>query len=141
MHRIFEALDRQFATNRRLVLLARKLYHGLDGQSIKAVREHVDVTGDRIGDLDTFGSDEPIYELVFTVFGKGPLPTRVAEIMEELERTFKDCNLKSGYFGCSAMQLTGCTGPRLVDGVYTGSMTFELSVTRAVNLPATRRAG
>ena len=139
MYRVFPALEARFNRNRRLVGLARRLYHGLAGQQ-RGTRDSVEVTGSIVGNEDTFGTDEPIYELIFTVFGSGTLPDRTAAILEELERTYKDGVLDSAYFDVSAMLLTNASGPELGEGkVWQGRMVYELYVCRKVGVPVERR--
>ena len=138
MYYVFPALERRFTANKRLVGLARKLYHGLDGANVKS-REHVDVVGEITHhDFDTFDTDEPLYSLTFTVQSKGSRAGKVAEILRELRRTFDDGTLESGDFTVSSMRETGADGPRLVDGVYTATLTYELHVVLRSLVPANR---
>lgn len=138
MFYVFPALERRFNANKRLVRLARKLYHGLDGADVKS-RPSVDVVGTGPShDFDTFDTDVPVYTLTFTIRHKGQQPNKVAEIMRELRQTFDDGTLASPDFTVSSFQETDGDGPRLVEGVFTGILVYDLMVTMQSLVPANR---
>jgi len=138
MDRVFPALERRFKANRQLVRWARRLYHGHQGELVKTVRAHVEVTCTDIDhDFDTFDSSQPVYTLVFTVHTRDREATRAGEIMGAVRETFKDADLKASDFDTVRMLLTGGSGPVLdVDtGTYHASLTFALHVSLKVESP------
>ncbi len=138
MFYIFPALERRFTANKRLVLLARKLYQGLGSENLKS-RVYVSVTGEVVHhDFDTFDTDVPMYSLEFTLRGKGQQPAKVAEALRELRRTFDDGTLVSPDFTVSSMRETRAAGPELVEGVYEATLTYDLLVTMRTLVPANR---
>lgn len=139
MRDVFPALERRFSQNKRLVGLARKLYHGHGGEIIKSVRAHVEVTCTGIShEYDSFSTDEPLYSLEFSINTRGREATQAADIMAEIINTFDDADVTSDAFDTVSMRLTGASGPYLEDGTYRARMAFDLHVCLKTKVPVER---
>ena len=138
MFYVFPALERRFNANKRLVALARKLYNGIGLDEVKS-RVRVGVVGRVIHhDFDTFDTDVPMYELTFVVKSKGQQPSKNADALRELRRTFDDGTLESADFTVSSFRETSANGPELIENVYESTLTYDLLVTMRSLVPANR---
>ncbi len=136
MKDVFPALERRFKGAVRLRQLLRKLYHGFDGERIKATLPFVEVTCNTVHhDNDTFDTDEPEYDLTFSLYGKQERARQMMDAIDEMRQTFHKGSVSSDAFTTVIMRETGTRGPILDDGVYKAQMGFTLHVTRKTANP------
>ncbi len=136
MKDVFPAIDRRFKGNRRLTQLLRKMYQGFDGERIKGVLPFVEVTCNAIHhEHDTFDTDEPEYDLTFSLYAKQERARQMMEAVEEMRQTFHKGSVSSDAFTTVIMRETGTRGPILDDGVYKAQMDFTLHVSRKTANP------
>lgn len=138
MEYVFPALERRFNRDSFLRRFAQKLFLG-STEEVRNRRNYVEVVSEGIDHaFDTFDSDEPVYDLRFTIYTKSDRPIQCAQIMRHMHRAFKDADLESEHFDTCGMLATGEIGPTLVNGTYQAEMTFKLHVSLKTLVPVVR---
>ena len=138
MKYVFPALDRRFERDRLLKKLGRKLFLG-SVEEVRVTHAYVELTVENVShEFDTFDTDEPVYDLMFTAYPGRGLVDRCWNLLDHLKRVYKDANVESGYFKTSGCPFVSSTTPELIDGAYRGSISFALHVTMNELSPATR---
>lgn len=137
MKLLFPALEARFNADHALVIAARKLYEGFEGERPKRVKPYVEVS--RIGgsDTDTFGHDIDVYILRFSFFTGTQTTDLIHDIFEHMRRVFKYPNL-GGNFSLVGSKKVGQSGPFLRDGAYQGQVSYEYKTQRDLNVPLVR---
>lgn len=137
---LFPALKSRFDGVAVLVATGKKFLRGFDGEPLKDAFPYTEVSGSLTDTLDTFKTDIEIYSVTFTYFSNSSRPGAADDWQELMIDNFDDANIASDDFSTAGCFRTNKQEPFLEDGLFRASIDYDITIQRAVKIPATRYA-
>ena len=135
---LFESVRLRFNSNELLVKLARKIYDGYADDKAKGVLPLVEFRIEESTDIQTFGNDLEVFDVVFTVHTPGITTALCDKILAELKERFNDAWLVAPNWttvGCVRLNSTGAIHR---EGTFMATLKYEVTVQYKSMSPATR---
>lgn len=136
MHLIWPAIEAKFQGSAKLRKSARKIYLGLGDDRQKTLLPYIVVNRTGGESIQTYSCALEIYQLRFAFYTKLETPDRCMEMMRLFQIVFHDnCVWPAGEFLPTQFLRVDQAGPEASDGVYQGSMDYEMIVHRVQGVP------